>query len=244
MHRHKLKSFPFNSVQPAACRHVLNMDFHFNFVFPESLISLAAVKVKGREEMSIYLSPSRRNASAVLIGPVVRDYAGKSNIPITFTEDIFFFPSKSHIIFGVRKQCVRPSKIQLKQKQKPLDKDISTVSAHGCYSSRLFWRITQRKQYCLCFWGVAHLFSFLWEPAEGRIKNFVCLQPLVEIARNVRQLSDQPTPLIKQRTFGANALLAVTPHWMFFRTIVFCQARIFCLLKLKEQLEGLFYPFI
>lgn len=90
------------------------MDFHFNSVFPEFLISLAAVKVKGREEMSIYLSPSRRNASAVLIGPVVRDYAGKSNIPTTFTEDIFF-SSKSHIIFGVSKECVRPSKIQLKQ---------------------------------------------------------------------------------------------------------------------------------
>lgn len=91
----KPRSFPFNSVQPVACRHVLNMDFHYNSVFPQSLISLAAVKVKGREEMSIYLSPRRRNFSAVLIGPVVRDYAGKSNIPTTFTEDIFFFLQKA-----------------------------------------------------------------------------------------------------------------------------------------------------
>lgn len=43
--------------------------------------------------------------------------------------------------------------------------------------------------------GVAHLFSFLWWPTEGRIKDFAffCC-PAVEIAHTACQLSDQQTP--------------------------------------------------
>lgn len=91
-------------------------------------------------------------------------------------------------------------------KQKRLDEDTSTVNVHCCYSSRLFfWRITE-ETIVPVFLGVAHLFPRLRGPAEGRIKDFLSVcRPLVEIARPACQLADQLSPLIKQRTFGANA---------------------------------------
>lgn len=76
------------------------------------------------------------------------------------------------------------------------------------------------------FLGVAHLFPRLRGPAEGRIKDFLSVcRPLVEIARPACQLADQLSPLIKQRTFGANALLAV----VLFKTVVLDHACIFSL---------------
>lgn len=71
------------------------------------------------------------------------------------------------------------------------------------------------------FLGVAHLFPFFGNQQKGgsRILSVCC--PAFEITYSVCQPSDQPTPLFKQGTFGANALLALTPLWILFRTIAF-----------------------
>lgn len=107
--------------------------------------------------------------------------------------------------------------------QKHLDEDTSTVNVHCCYSSIVFWRITE-ETIVPVFWGVAHLFSHLGGPAEGRIKDFLSVcHPLIEIPRAACQFADQLSPLIKQRTFGANALLAV----MLFKNMVLNHTCIF-----------------
>lgn len=127
-------------------------------------------------------------------------------------------------------------------KQKRLDEDTSTVNVHCCYSSRLFfWRITE-ETIVPVFLGVAHLLPRLRGPAEGRIKDFLSVcRPLVEIARPACQLADQLSPLIKQRTFGANALLAV----VLFKTVVLDHACIFSLFFLLYwKSTCTFYPLI
>lgn len=74
------------------------------------------------------------------------------------------------------------------------DEDTVLVTAYCCWTSRLSWRTLAP-----ALLGVAHLFSLLWEPTEGRLKVFAFFVDLL------LKLRTRPANLVISRLCWSNS---------------------------------------